>query len=64
MPQISDFSIPRKIESFHSFPILNVCSGGNHSLALALWDSKHYMLFAWGMPYILFAGAIFLNKLF
>ncbi|KRX08322.1 Regulator of chromosome condensation 1/beta-lactamase-inhibitor protein II [Pseudocohnilembus persalinus] len=45
-----DFTIPRKIDSFNDIPILHLTCGCNHSIALALaGDTKHYMLFSWGL---------------
>lgn len=47
---MQDFTVPRKIDCFNDMPILKLCCGCTHSIALALGgESKHYMLFSWGM---------------
>ncbi|KAL4472690.1 hypothetical protein ABPG74_018639 [Tetrahymena malaccensis] len=46
---VTDVFIPKKMDCFHQIPVLHVSCGHNHSLALVVADTKHYMLFAWGM---------------
>ena len=37
------------MDCFYQMPVLHISCGHNHSLAFVLADTKHYMLFAWGM---------------
>ncbi|EGR28585.1 regulator of chromosome condensation, putative [Ichthyophthirius multifiliis] len=41
--------IPKRMDCFYQMPVLHLSCGHNHSLAFVLADTKHYMVFAWGM---------------
>ena len=41
------------MECFQGIPILKVACGENHNMAVSLMNSKYYMLFSWGIYFII-----------